>query len=124
MVTSRLLYPGSVFDVWVVEEDGDCQVSTFISGLLSPDLAQMIRLIEFLNSQGIPRNEEKFRNEGADIYALKTKNSRVYGFFDGRKRFTLALGFMKNAGGRRVERRFHERAIEIRQALREGGVGS
>ena len=121
MVASRLLYPGSVFDVWVVEEDGDCQVSTFISGLLSPDLAQMIRLIEFLNSQGIPRNEEKFRNEGDDIYALKTKNSRVYGFFDGRKRFTLALGFMKNAGGRRVERRFHERAIEIRQALREGG---
>lgn len=98
-------------------------MSTFINSLTAPDLAQMTRLIEFLNTQGIPKNEEKFRNEGDDIYALKTKNARVYGFFDGRRRFTLALGFMKNAGGRRVERRLHEQAVEIRKTLR-GGVGS
>lgn len=124
MLTSRVFSPGTVFDVWVVEENGDCQVAVFIDSLTNPDLAQMLRLIEYLNSQGIPRNEEKFRNEGDDIYALKTKNARVYGFFDGRKRFTLALGFMKNAGGRKVERRFHEQAVEIRKTLREGGAGS
>lgn len=117
MFTSQVLYVGTAYSIAVVRKDQDSEVVQFISGLESADRAQLTFLIDRIRDHGPPQNQEKFRNEGEGIYSLKTKNVRVYGFFDGPKTFTLAIGFMKNAGGSRVERRFHQRAIEIKASL-------
>lgn len=123
MFTSQTLYSGTAYSIAVVYKDQDSEVGQFISDLGDADKAQLTVLIDRIRDYGPPQNQEKFRNEGEGIYSLKTKHVRVYGFFDGRKTFTLAIGFMKNAGGSRVERRFHKRAIEIRESLfRERGT--
>ena len=125
MHSVRILYEGSFYVIGVLYEDQACSVQQFIEGLEGIDSTQLAFLIDFIKDHGPPKNEEKFRHEGDRIYALKTKNVRIYGFFDGPQTFVLALGFMKNAGGRRVERRFHKMAIKLRQSLldeREGLV--
>lgn len=119
MLTSRLLYLGSAYSIAVIYKDENSEVLDFISGLGETDGAHVALLIDRIRDHGPPQNIEKFRNEGEGIYSLKTKNVRIYGFFDGPKLFTLALGFMKNAGGARVERRYHQRATELRASLFE-----
>ena len=119
MLEKKLLFPGSVLDIYVIFQDGRSEVGEFLGHLSSPDLGQFSHLKDALTYHGIPRNTSKFRNEGDGIYALKTRNARIYGFFDGPRSFVLALGFKKGAkGGRKVERRHCERAREIRKLLR------
>lgn len=128
MVSKELLSEGPVFSVYIIHEDNESEVGEFIDSLKSPDAGQFAHRLEVLNTIGIPRNEEQFKNEGDEIYALKTKNARFYGFFDGEKVFVLAVGFKKHgSGGKRVERRHHQRAVVLREKLRQsmsqGGSG-
>lgn len=116
MVSRQLLSPGNVFDVFIIYEGDYSQVANFIDTLQPPDIAQFAHRLEVLNTVGIPHNEEQFRNEGDEIFALKTKNSRFYGFFNGPKVFVLAVGFKKGSG-RKVERRHHSRALLLRSEL-------
>ena len=119
MTEKKLLFPGSVLDIYVILQGDHSEVGEFIDLLTSPDLGQFSHLKDALTHHGIPRNTSKFRNEGNGIYALKTQNARIYGFFDGPRSFVLALGFKKGAkGGQKVERRHCERACEIRKLLR------
>ena len=119
MREKKLLFPGSVLDIYVILQGDHSEVGEFIDLLTSPDLGQFSHLKGALTHHGIPRNTSKFRNEGNGIYALKTQNARIYGFFDGPRSFVLALGFKKGGkGGRKVERRHYERAREIRKLLR------
>jgi hypothetical protein len=119
MTEKKLLFPGSVLDIYVILQDDRSEVGEFIGHLTSPDLGQFSHLKGALTHHGIPRNTSKFRNEGNGIYALKTQHTRIYGFFEGPKSFVLALGFKKGGkGGRKVERRYWERACEIRKLLR------
>jgi hypothetical protein len=117
MISKQLLSAGSAFNVFLISDGDRSQVADFISSLSSPDLDQFSHRVDFLNSHGLPCNKDQFRNEGEDIYAIKTKNARFYGFFDGPKTFVLAVAFKKGAG-RRVERRHHKRALELRSLLR------
>ncbi len=119
MTEKKLLFPGSVLDLYVVFQEDRSEVAEFIDRLTSPDLGQFSHLKDALTHHGIPRNTSKFRNEGNGIYALKAQNARIYGFFDGPRSFVLALGFKKGGkGGRKVERRHCEHACEIRKLLR------
>lgn len=117
MYSVKSLFKGTAYSIAVLYRDADCEVLDFIGGLIAADKAQLTFLIDRIRDHGPPQNQEKFRNEGEGVYALKTKNVRVYGFFDGPRIFTLACGFMKNTGGRKVERRFHERTLEMKTAL-------
>jgi phage-related protein len=118
MLTKVLLTSGSKLDIYVIEQDGVSQVSDFIEALPSPELGKVSRLLDVLKDQGPPSNEEKFKNEGKGIYALKTTDTRIYGFFYGKKSFVLAIGFMKNKnGGKKVERRYCAQAEELYKAL-------
>jgi hypothetical protein len=85
---------------------------------MQAELGKLSHLIDVLKDHGPPSNEEKFKNEGNGIYALKTTNARVYGSFHGQKCFVLALGFLKNKkGGKSVERRYCAQAEALFKAL-------
>ena len=118
MVSKQLLHKGSKLDIYVLEQDGVTQVSDFIVSLLQAELGKLSHLIDVLKDHGPLLNDEKFKNEGNGIYALKTTNARVYGFFHGPKCFVLALGFLKNQkGGKKVERRYCAQAEDLFKAL-------
>ena len=118
MLVKRLLHEGSKFDIYVLEQDGVTQVSDFIGSLLQAERSKLSHSIDFLKDHGLSSNNEKFKNEGNGIYALKTTNARVYGFFHGPKCFVLAFGFLKNKkGGTKVERRYCAQAEDLFKAL-------
>lgn len=118
MVVKRLLYSGSKFDIYVLEQDGLSEVSDFIESLPEPELVKLSHCIDVIKDYGPPTNPEKFKNEGNGIYAVKTKQTRIYGFFHGKSSFVLAVGFMKKKkGGKKVERRYCEQAEALYKAL-------
>lgn len=118
MLSKRLLHKGSKLDIYVLEQDGFTQVSDFIESLPQAEIGKLSHLIDFLKDHGPPLNDEKFKNEGNGIYAVKTTNARVYGSFHGQKCFVLALGFLKNKkGGKKVERRHCAQAEALFKAL-------
>lgn len=118
MLSKRMLHKGSKFDIYVLEQDGVIQVSDFIESLLQAEVGKLSHLIDVLKDHGLPSNDEKFKNEGNGIYALKTTNARVYGSFHGQKCFVLALGFLKNKkGGKKVERRHCAQVEALFKAL-------
>ena len=119
MLIKQLLYSGSKLDIFVLEKDGVSEVSDFIQSLPQAESAKMAYRINTLKDHGPPKNTEQFKSEGNGIYALKTTDTRVYGFFHGEKSFVLAIGFMKNKqGGKRVERRHCAKAEELYKALK------
>lgn len=117
MLRTECLYIGPLYSIAVLFDNDKSEVAEFIESLLEADKASLTVLIDHILEIGPPHNTEKFRNEGEGIYSLKTKNVRIYGFFDGTKVLTLAIGFMKNAGGPKVERRLHKRAVELKENL-------
>ena len=118
MLSKCLLYSGSKFDIYVLEKDGISEISDFIKSLPEPELSKISHRIDVLKDHGPPKNNEQFNNEGNDIYALKTTDTRIYGFFHGKRSFVLAIGFMKNKqGGKEVERRYCAQAEALYKAL-------
>ena len=123
MLNKCLLYSGSKLDIYVIEENGISEISNFIESLPEPEFKKIAHRIDVLKDHGPSTNKEQFNNEGNDIYALKTTDTRIYGFFHGKKSFVLAIGFMKNKqGGKKVERRYCTKADALHKALLEGEV--
>ena len=86
--------------------------------LQQPERIRIGFLLEQIAQHGPPHNEEKFRNEGNGIYAIKAQAVRFYGFFDGQGIITLTHGFRKNArGGKSAQTRQRERAEHLRSLL-------
>lgn len=119
MTGVQTLLAGSAFTIQVVVQEDVSPVVTF----LREELEQSERMkIGFLLGQiaehGLPHNEEKFRNEGNGIYAIKAQVVRLYGFFDGQRKMTLTHGFKKHArGGKNAQARQRERAEHLRSLL-------
>jgi len=119
MISVETLRTGASFAIQVIVKDGVNAIVDFIRDELGEsERTKVIALLEYVAEHGPPCNEEKFRHEGHGIYALKTANVRLYGFFDGQRKIVLTHGFKKHArGGRKVQTRERERAERIRQLL-------
>ena len=119
MISVETLRTGASFAIQVIVKDGVNAIVDFIRDeLAESERTKVIALLEYVAEHGPPCNEEKFRHEGHGIYALKTANVRLYGFFDGQRKIVLTHGFKKHArGGRKVQTRERERAERIRQLL-------
>lgn len=125
MIRRELFEEGPVFDLYILFDDNESEVQDLIQGLDEHDAGQLTHRMDFIRNHGTPKNESKFINEGDKIYALKTDNVRIYGFFNGAGAFDLAVGFKKGGkGGKKVERRYWKRAKILRQALIEGDPGN
>jgi hypothetical protein len=124
MIRRKLFQEGPVFNLFILFDDNESEVRDLIQDLDDHDSGQLTYLMDFIREQGIPKNKRKFNNEGDKIYALKTDNVRIYGFFNGEGALDLAVGFKKGGkGGKKVERRYWKRAKELRHALTGGDPG-
>jgi mRNA-degrading endonuclease RelE of RelBE toxin-antitoxin system len=119
MITTETFLNGSVFSIAVVVKDGHCTVRDFLEQEIDSNARnKVLALLNFIVERGTPHNEEKFRLEGEGIFALKTSEVRLYGFFDGRKLIVLTHGFKKfGKGGQKVQARERKRAEQIRAEL-------
>jgi phage-related protein len=129
MISVETLCAGPAFAIRVVVRDGRNAVVEFLrDDLQQTERAKVMALLEYVAEHGPPLNEEKFRNEGNGVYALKTSAVRLYGFFDGQRRIVLTHGFKKHArGGQKVQMREREQAERMRSMLlaerASGGTG-
>jgi len=118
MYTTEELYPGQKFLIQGVVKNGKSLLRPFLEGLPQADKAQCSASITKIGDHGPLHNKEKFRKESPNIYAIKTKNIRIYCFFAGKKLIILTHGFKKNAqGGKNVQKRELDYAEEIRKQL-------
>ena len=119
MISVETLRTGASFAIQVIVKDGVNAIVDFIRDELGEsERTKVIALLEYVAEHGPPCNEEKFRHEGHGIYALKTANVRLYGFFDGQRKIVLTHGFKKHArGGKKAQTREREHAERIRQLL-------
>lgn len=118
MYTTEELYPGQKFLIQGVVKNGKSMLRPFLEGLPQSDKAQCYAAIAKIGDHGLSHNKEKFRKEGQNIYAIKTRNIRIYCFFAGEKLIILTHGFKKNAqGGKSVQKRELDQAEQIRISL-------
>jgi len=78
MFTTETFLKGSVFSIDVVVNDGHCAIRDFLEREVDPKARTKVwALLKYIVERGTPHNEEKFRNEGEGIYALKTPEVRL-----------------------------------------------
>jgi hypothetical protein len=74
-----IAYQGTKFTIeWFFDENGKSQSSEYFEEL---DLSGKAKFLKWMGDTGQIRNEEKFRNEGDQIYAFKPKPHRFLCFF-------------------------------------------
>lgn len=79
------------------------------------DLAHFLRIVQYCADHGPPKNKEKCRSLGNDIWELKGKNGiRVLWFWDEGRIIVCTHGFVKKQ--RRTPRREIEKARKQRDA--------
>lgn len=113
----HLLYAGSVFDLYaVVDHREACPAQQFIWDLLETDpreFTKLLALIELVRYHGLPRNPEKHKKLGQNLYELKSGHQRLLYFHDGTpRRLILTHGFFKRT--RKTPRRQIARAEQLR----------
>ena len=114
---SRLLYGGSAFDLYaVVDPRGECPALQFIWDLSETDpreFTKLLTLIELVRYHGLPKNPEKHKKLGQNLYELKSGHYRLLYFTDGTpRRLILTHGFFKRT--RKTPRRQIARAERLR----------
>jgi hypothetical protein len=96
---------------YALHESGKMQAREFLEGEMCPekDKRAFLRAFEVMSSQGVIRNDERFKVEQSPIYAFKSFQARIPTFQVGTTWF-LAYGFIKKRDRWRPE--------EIQRALR------
>jgi phage-related protein len=90
------LKSGSNFTLYAVVEHGRCAVQEFIDSLVQDHQRQIINLFNYILENGPPRNVEKFKSLGDNVYELKTRSGvRILCFFGIQKSLVLTHGFYK-----------------------------
>lgn len=94
-IETRTVVSGSKFTIDEIVKNGKSHVKSFVDSLEQRQRAGIIQLIENVADNGPPRNKEKFRHEGDEIYALKYNQVRIYCFFEKNKLILLTNGAIK-----------------------------
>jgi phage-related protein len=92
----KTLYTGAKFTICAIEENGKCEVQSFIDSLTESEQKKIVALLRFAAQNGVPGNTEKFKKLTAeDIYEFKAHQTRIFCFFDKGRIIILSNGFTK-----------------------------
>ena len=91
-----IAYEGGVYTIeWFFNEEGKSQSLEYAESLLIKDKVKLLSLLKLMGDLGEIRNEQKFRNEGDQIYAFKPKPHRFLCFFCKDKKIIITNAFEK-----------------------------
>jgi phage-related protein len=62
------------FGLYALVIDRSCQVLEYIENVDDKNQKQIVSLFNLITSEGLPRNKQKFRDLGDDIFELKTRS--------------------------------------------------
>jgi phage-related protein len=111
MIDVAILYSGKEYDVSAITVDGRCYVIEFIEQLELDEQAKLLSLLERTADYGPPRNTEKFKKLGGDIWEFKSYQVRILCFI------IATHGFKKKRD--KTPKREIERAERMREEYLE-----
>ena len=113
-LTLRPLFNGPAFSIHALALDGSCETEEFFEQAdrdNADEFDSLIALLDRAAKHGPPRNKEKSRDVGNDVFEFKAKSLRVCYFFDKGRMIICTHGFGKPA--RKVQNREIKRAVEL-----------
>ncbi|RMG30714.1 MAG: type II toxin-antitoxin system RelE/ParE family toxin [Bacteroidetes bacterium] len=106
-------YKGRVFQIeWYFAENGKSQPLEYAEGLSQKDRVKLATLLRLMGDIGKIRGQDKFRNEGDQIYAFKPQPHRFLCFFMKGKKIIITNAFHKKQ--QKIPKSEKERAIRAR----------
>ena len=88
---------GTRFDIVLLSETDEREFESFFEGLTEADQKQVDAILERMADHGPILNVEKSRELEDGIYEFKTKNVRIFWFYDEGRIVLISHGKMKNA---------------------------
>lgn len=97
MISTVLLYAGSVFNLYAVVKNNSVLVQEFIDSLQTPEREKTMALLSYTAENGI--HPIKFKSLGDGIWEFKPKpaNVRILCFFAPGSSIIMTHGFLKGA---------------------------
>ena len=89
------LFSGSRFDLFEVVVGDKHLLKEFIDGLSETDRNKLLALLKYAAEHGPPRNEQKFKKLGGDLFEFKSFQDRVFCAFRGKSVLILIHGIKK-----------------------------
>ncbi len=87
---------GKVFDIYVLEENGRCELLVFFKSLDSGAWAKLNRRLDWTKDTGLLKNTEYSKYLDWGIHYFRTRDGvRVFYFMDGEKMVICTNGYMK-----------------------------
>jgi mRNA-degrading endonuclease RelE of RelBE toxin-antitoxin system len=88
--------PGA-FRLYFLYENGKSRAQDFLFGLQERDQSKLIRLIQFVETNGLPKNPEKYKKltRHENLHELKSDQARLL-FFTMGKEIVFTVGFKKD----------------------------
>lgn len=90
-------FPGKRFKLYEVLHKGKSDIRRFLDKLPIKESAKIMAFLVRIANNGPPINEEKFRHEGDQIYAIKSGQVRIYCCYFGKKIILLTNGVIKKS---------------------------
>ena len=91
-----IAYEGKVFTIeWYFDARGRSVACEYFNDLTPPEKVKVLYLFETMGDFGKIRNEEKFNNEGDQIYAFKPAPHRFLSFFFTGSKIIVTNAFQK-----------------------------
>lgn len=90
---------GNAFSIYVLEENGKCDLLEFLSRLNNShpgEMSRLVRAFDRVKDLGLMRNTEFFKPIGNKLYEFRTRGGvRVFGFLDIEKMVICTSGYIK-----------------------------
>lgn len=98
MTKKLIAYKGTEFTIeWYFDGQGKSAALKYFEGLSQDRKKRLIHLFYILGDMGKIFNEEKFRHEGNQIYAIKPAPDRFLCFFFNGSKIIITNAYEKNA---------------------------
>jgi hypothetical protein len=95
MTTIEKLIPGRHFDIYAINDHGNCLAQEFINDLELADQKKVLALLRRAAEHGTPNNTEKFKKLEDNIWEFKSFQVRILCTFEERKIIILTHGYIK-----------------------------
>lgn len=107
----------------MVRPSGQCPAGRFLDALAGPERTKVDVIFQRPGDHGQLRNTTKFKKVGADTWAIKSGQIRIFCFWGPGRQLILAFGIRKKSNRHRpkdMERAASMRAEFLNQNEREG----
>ncbi len=116
----ELVLKGDSYEIYFLARNDRCESKDFLNKTKNENRAAFLAIIAVLErfaEHGTPNNENQFRRVRPNVYEIKAKSIRIFGFFENSNSFILTNGCKK--GVEDVQTRAIEKAENLKNLYAE-----